>query len=88
MGRRKSFLSALIIERAAISHNCRFNNGHRIVRGHARLTAKEGRSKLRYCAACAISFMRADIEVLESKIKELERISVVVGDQSDGRFLE
>lgn len=72
MGRPKSFVSTLLVERAVNSHNCRFNHAHRIRGGEARLTAKEGREKLRYCVSCALSFMRADIEVLQSKIKELE----------------
>jgi hypothetical protein len=71
MGRRKSFVSTLIVEQAMKSHNCRFNHTHRIGRGEVRLTAREGRAKLRYCAACAVAFMEADIELLRSKIKEL-----------------
>jgi len=75
MGRPKSFVSTLIVEQAINSHNCRFNHTHRITRGEARLTAKEGRAKLRYCASCAAAFMKADIELLHSKIKELENAS-------------
>ena len=72
MGRRKSFVSMLIVEQALKSHNCRFNQAHRIGRGDVRLTAKEGRAKLRYCAVCAVAFMEADIELLRLKIRELQ----------------
>jgi hypothetical protein len=72
MGRPKSFVSTLLVEQAINSHNCRFNHAHRIKSGEARLTAKEGRAKLRYCASCAVAFMKADIELLQSTIKELE----------------
>ncbi len=77
MGRPKSFLSTLVVDHAVNSHNCRFNHSHRIRSGEARLTAKDGREKLRYCVPCAVAFMKADIEVLQSKIRELERASAV-----------
>jgi hypothetical protein len=76
MGRPKSFVSTLIVEQAIKSHNCRFNHTHRIASGAARLTAKDGRAKLRYCASCAVAFMKADIELLQAKIKELENASI------------
>ena len=75
MGRRKSFVSRLIVEQAVKSHNCRFNHAHRIRRGDVRLTAKEGRAKLRYCAICAVAFMEADIELLRSRIRELQSVA-------------
>ncbi len=65
MGRRKSFVSTLLVEQALHSHNCRFNVSHR-------LTAKEGMEKLRYCAECAVTFLRGDIETIEAKIREIE----------------
>jgi hypothetical protein len=76
MGRRKSFVSTLIVEQAVRSHHCRFNHAHRIGSGDTRLMAKEGRAKLRYCISCAVAFMEADIDLLRSKIKELEKAAV------------
>lgn len=73
MGRRKSFVSTLTVEKAVRSHHCRFNRTHRIGSGDVRLMAKEGRAKLRYCVSCAVAFMEADIDLLRSKIKELEK---------------
>jgi hypothetical protein len=83
MGRPKSFVSALLVEQAINSHNCRFNHTHRIRSGEARLTAKEGRAKLRYCASCAVAFMKADIELLQSKIKELESATTKFRNSQD-----
>jgi len=77
MGRRKSFLSGLIVEQAVKSHNCRFNHAHRIRKGEVRLTANEGRAKLRYCAVCAVAFMEADIELLRSRIRELQNVATI-----------
>lgn len=72
MGRAKSFLSTLIVDNAIVSHNCRFNKSHRITKGSKRLTAKEGRGKLRYCTACAIHFLKLDIATIQATIAELE----------------
>jgi hypothetical protein len=72
MGRAKSFLSTLIVDHAIISHNCRFNRGHRITKGSKRLTAKEGRAKLRYCTVCAIHFLKLDIATIQATIAQLE----------------
>jgi uncharacterized protein YbbK (DUF523 family) len=72
MGRPKSFLPQLTVELAKSSHNCRFNKKHRIAKGQKRLTAKEGRSLLRYCPNCAVGFLRLDIATIESTIAGLE----------------
>lgn len=72
MGRPKSFLPQLIVEDAKSSHNCRFNKAHRIKKGQKRLTAKEGREKLRYCPACAIQFLKLDIQTIQNTIIRLE----------------
>jgi hypothetical protein len=42
---------------AGSSHNCRYNDGHRIRKGMRRLTIKEDRAKLNYCLACAKAFL-------------------------------
>jgi hypothetical protein len=80
VGRPKSFLPQLIVENAKNSHNCRFNKKHRITRGETRLTAKEGREKLRYCPECAIHFLRLDIETIENTIAALEASKGAAGD--------
>jgi hypothetical protein len=75
MGRPKSFLPQLTVELAKSSHNCRFNKKHRIEKGQRRLTAKEGRSLLRYCPSCAVGFLRLDIKTIESTIAGLEAVN-------------
>jgi len=72
LGRPKSFLPQLIVEDAKSSHNCRFNKDHRIRKGEKRLTAKEGREKLRYCPVCAVHFLRLDIVTIQNTIAALE----------------
>ncbi len=72
MGRPKSFLSTLTVEHALLSHNCKFNKSHRIAKGSKRLTAKEGRAKLRYCTSCAIYFLKLDMATIRKTIVELE----------------
>lgn len=74
MGRPKSFLPQLIVEDAKSSHNCRFNKKHRIRKGEKRLTAKEGRERLRYCPVCAVHFLRLDIVTIQNTIAELEAL--------------
>jgi uncharacterized protein YbbK (DUF523 family) len=76
MGRPKSFLPQLIVEQAKSSHNCRFNKKHRITKGQKRLTAKEGRSVLRYCPSCAVGFLRLDIATIQNTIAGLDSVHV------------
>jgi hypothetical protein len=80
MGRPKSFLPQLVVDLAKSSHNCRFNKKHRINKGQKRLTAKEGRSLLRYCPACAAAFLRLDIAMMQSTIASLESAPSEFGD--------
>jgi hypothetical protein len=77
VGRPKSFLPQLIVEPAKSSHNCRFNKSHRIKKGEMRLTAKDGRDKLRYCPTCAIHFLRLDIATIQTAISALEASQIV-----------
>lgn len=54
---RKSVLVSMEITVAGSSHNCRFNDRHRIRKGMRRLTIKEDRARLNYCLNCAKSFL-------------------------------
>jgi len=74
MGRPKSFLPQLTIERAERRHSCRHQDSHVILQGHVRLTMKEGREVRRYCLDCAIKFLGADQVRLVELIKELETL--------------
>jgi hypothetical protein len=83
VGRPKSFLPQLIVENAKSSHNCRFNKKHRIVKGQARLTAKEGREILHYCPDCAVNFLRLDIVTIQSTLSDLEAATATAGTPDD-----
>lgn len=54
---------------AGSSHNCRFNDGHRIKKGMRRLTIREDRAKLNYCLACAKVFLAEGA----TRLKDLQR---------------
>jgi hypothetical protein len=72
MGRPKSFLPQLTIDRAERRHSCRQQDSHVILQGDARLTMKEGRDVKRYCLDCSIKFLSADQLRLVELIKELK----------------
>ncbi len=72
MPRPKSFLPQLIVDPAERAHKCRHNKEHQILRGHTRLTIKDGRDVLRYCSSCAVKFLQADLEEIRSVIHQLE----------------
>lgn len=71
MPRGKSVLVSMEITVAGSSHNCRFNDGHRITKGTHRLTIKEDRARLNYCLKCAKDFLvqgLARLQELESQV--------------------
>jgi len=69
MPRSKSVLVGMEITVAGSSHNCRFNDSHRITKGMYRLTIKEDRAKLNYCLSCAKVFLASGLV----RLQELER---------------
>lgn len=74
MPRAKSVLASMEITVAGSSHNCRFNDGHRIQKGMSRLTIKEDRTKLNYCLECAQLFLVQGSERLQQLRSEVERL--------------
>lgn len=74
MPRAKSVLASIEITIAGKSHNCRFNDGHRIQQGTSRLTITEDRSKLNYCLPCAKDFLAKGIERLQELQAEVDRL--------------
>lgn len=61
------------ITEAGASHNCRFNNAHRIAKGQRRLTILADGDKHHYCLACARGFLVKDIGRLQSLLAEMDR---------------
>jgi hypothetical protein len=74
MARAKSVVVSMEITIARSSHNCRFNDGHRIQKGVSRLTIKEDGSVLNYCLPCAKSFLATGISRLQQMQAEVERL--------------
>lgn len=74
MARAKSVLVTMEITVAGSSHNCRFNDGHRIQKGVSRLTIKEDGSSLNYCLPCAKSFLAKGRERLEQLQAEVDKL--------------
>ena len=59
---------------AGSSHNCRFNDDHRIQKGMSRLTIREDRAKLNYCLKCAQAFLAQGLvrlEEIQGQVDEL-----------------
>lgn len=74
MPRAKSMLVSMEITLAGNSHDCRFDNRHRIKKGMYRLTIKEDRDRLNYCLKCAKEFIDKGLVSLrdfESKVSHL-----------------
>lgn len=71
MGRPKSFVNGLSIDRAGNSHNCQNDSGHRIRKGDARLKVRVDRSHEHYCLACAKRFLEADIEKIRALLLDI-----------------
>jgi hypothetical protein len=69
MGKLKSLVKNVIVNRALKAHNCKRNTGHRIQAGSKRLRVKEGRSVAHYCQDCGSASIAADI----IKLQDLER---------------
>ena len=69
MGRPKALILSMVVDRAGASHNCRFNEKHRIQKGALRLKVREGRSYLHYCPECGSRFLEAAIDQAE-KLRE------------------
>jgi len=61
---------------AGASHNCRFNDTHRIQKGMSRLTIKEDRAKLNYCLACAKHFLDLGQQRLQELQADVDRLLV------------
>jgi hypothetical protein len=72
MGRPKSFLPQLFVDRAERRHSCRQQDDHVILQGEIRLTMKDGREVKRYCLECAIKFLNLDRDKILALVKELE----------------
>lgn len=64
MARIKSLVVQVEVDRAAKSHNCQANAGHRIQMGDVRLKVRNGRSWDHYCTNCAQIIIAKDKEKL------------------------
>lgn len=73
MAKPKSFVKSISIEKAKKAHNCQHNSKHRILAGDIRVRLKVGRTSEYFCANCALSTIRRDIEMLEGIKKCLEK---------------
>ena len=71
MPRPKSFLSSMEVDEVKSAHNCQNNAKHRLTRGEKRLKVSNGRSHDHYCIECAVTFIKRDIDTLQSILKEL-----------------
>jgi hypothetical protein len=83
MAHGKSVVVSMEITIAGSSHNCRFNDAHRIKKGDSRLTIKEDRSKLNYCLLCAKKFLGNGLERLHEMEAEVDRL-LAAGPGSTG----
>lgn len=75
MGRPKSFVASLSIDRALSSHNCQHDSSHRIHKGDARLKVKVKRTFEHYCLACAKRFLEGDISKIQGLLREINGAS-------------
>jgi hypothetical protein len=72
MPRPRSLIVSMEITVAGNSHNCRFNDNHRIAKGMRRLTIKSDGDKHHYCLACAKGFLVKDVERLQTILTDVE----------------
>lgn len=75
MPRPRSLIVSMQITTAGNSHNCRFNDNHRITKGTKRLTIKSDGDSHHYCLECAKGFLVKDIERLRAILAEVESIA-------------
>lgn len=71
MARPKSFVASIEIDEAQRAHNCQHNATHRILKGERRLKLKVERTAEHFCRECALKFLRADVQKLETLIDRL-----------------
>jgi hypothetical protein len=71
MGRLKSLVKNVTVNKAVKSHNCKRDKEHRVQAGEKRLRVKEGRSTAHYCPECGTASILADITKLQNLQKEL-----------------
>ena len=72
MGRVRSLIAGLEVDRAIRSHNCQANAKHRVTAGSARLKVSNGRSYDNYCIDCARIMLRRDIDRLSIILDAIE----------------
>jgi hypothetical protein len=71
MGRLKSLIKNVVVNKAVKAHNCKRDKDHRIEAGSKRLRVKEGRSAAHYCQACGSASIESDIVKLQDLQREL-----------------
>ena len=75
MRRPRSLIVSMEITAAGNSHNCRYNDTHRITKGMKRLTIKSDGDRHHYCLTCAKSFLAKDIDRLRAILSDAENIT-------------
>jgi hypothetical protein len=75
MGKPKSLIKNMSIDTAKVSHFCKHNGKHKILKGEKRLKLKVGRSYQHFCTVCAKNFLEIDITKLQNLLIELEKES-------------
>jgi ribosomal protein S4E len=71
MGKAKSFLQTISIDKAIKSHSCKHNKKHIINKGDIRLKLKVGRTFQHFCIECAKESLEKDIKELNTILIEL-----------------
>ena len=77
MPRPRSLIVSMEITTAGRAHNCRQSEKHRIEKGMRRLTLKSDGDEHHYCLACAASFLKKDVERLQSLLAQTTAVSPV-----------
>jgi hypothetical protein len=73
MGRPKSFIQPMSIDRAGRAHSCQHSAAHVLQKGDVRLKLRVDRSYEHFCRDCAIASLQADILTLQLLVEELRR---------------
>ena len=78
MPRPRSLIVSMTITNAGRAHSCRQDDGHKILKGDARLTIKSDGDDHHYCLACAQKFLEADIMNLRRLLGDVEALQISV----------
>ena len=71
MPRPRSVVASMRITVTARAHGCRYNRGHRLVKGMPRLTVRSDGTDHHYCLPCATVFLTQGVARLQELLDEV-----------------